>query len=374
MLSHYLEIGVEVLLLLVFMVALGIQLFFFLFFYIRLAFYKQPDTTNHNLPVSVIISARNEEKNLIVNLPKIFEQDYPQFEVVVVNDRSWDETANILDAFQQKYDNLHVVNIAESANYAHSKKFAVTLGIKGAKYENLLFTDADCHPVSDKWIKNMSRSFMQKSLILGYSPYQKKKGLLNKLIRFDTVQIGIQYLSFALAGIPYMGVGRNMSYNKALFFSVGGFKSHYHVASGDDDLFVNEVGRKTTVNVVFEPDAQMISSPEANYSDWCNQKRRHFTTAKYYRGKHKLLLSLFPGSFLLLVVAFGALLFTQFWLIAIIGVSLRVLVQLLTLNKPMRILGGSDLIIFAPLIELIFLIINPVIYISNFIIKPTKWH
>jgi hypothetical protein len=215
---------------------------------------------------------------------------------------------------------------------------------------------------------------MRKSLILGYSPYQKKKGLLNKLIRFDTVQIGIQYLSFALAGIPYMGVGRNMSYNKDLFFSVGGFKSHYHVASGDDDLFVNEVADNTTVSIVFEPDSQMISLPELNYTDWCNQKRRHFTTAKYYRSKHKVLLSLFPVSFLLLVAAFIPLLFTQYWLVAIIGMAIRVLVQLLILNKPMRALGGSDLVIFAPLIELVFLIINPVIYFSNFIIKPTKWH
>ncbi|MDC3336647.1 glycosyltransferase [Flavobacteriales bacterium] len=374
MLSDYLGIDVGFLLLLVFIVAFSVQLFFFLFFFIRLVFYKQLDTTNHNLPVSVIIAARNEEKNLIANLPKIFDQDYPEFEVIVVNDRSWDDTADILDAFKRRYDNLHVVNISESANYSHSKKFALTLGIKGAKYENLLFTDADCHPVSNKWITKMSRSFMRKSLILGYSPYQKKKGLLNKLIRFDTVQIGIQYLSFALAGIPYMGVGRNMSYNKELFFSVGGFKSHYHVASGDDDLFVNEVADHVKVSIVFEPDSQMMSLPELNYTDWCNQKRRHFTTAKHYRSKHKFLLSLFPASFLLLVASFIPLLLTQYWMMAIIGIAIRLLVQLLILNKPMRALGGSDLVIFAPLIELIFLIINPVIYFSNFIIKPTKWH
>jgi len=368
------DFGFEALVLLVFVVGLLVQLFFFLYFFIRLTVYKPDVMDDSNVPVSVVISARNEERNLLSNLPKIFEQDYPEFEVVVVNDRSYDETEDVLRGFQQKYSNLHVINIAESANYNHGKKLAITLGIKGARFDHLLFTDADCHPVSDQWIKKMSTSFKKKSLILGFSPYERKRGLLNKLIRFDTVQIGVQYLSFALAGMPYMGVGRNMSYKKDLFFSVGGFKSHYHIASGDDDLFVNEVGRKATVNVVVDPEAQMVSIPETSFTDWYNQKRRHFTTAKYYRKVHKLFLGLIPSSLLLMLISFFMLIFTRFWMIAAIGMGIRLLVQLLILKKPMKAMGGGDLLMFTPIIEIVFLILNPIIYFSNFILKPTRWH
>jgi len=368
------DFGFETLVLLVFAVGLLVQLFIFFYFFIRLTFYKSVVMDDTIVPVSVVISARNEERNLLTNLPKIFEQDYPEFEVVVVNDRSWDETEHVLRGFQQKYSNLHVINIAESANYNHGKKLAITLGIKGARFDHLLFTDADCHPVSDQWIKKMSTSFKKKSLVLGFSPYERKRGLLNKLIRFDTVQIGVQYLSFALAGMPYMGVGRNMSYKKELFFSVGGFKSHYHIASGDDDLFVNEVGRKDTINVVVDPEAQMISLPETSFTDWYNQKRRHFTTAKYYRGMHKFFLGLIPFSLLVMLISFFMLIFTRFWMIAAIGMGIRLLVQLLILKKPMKAMGGGDLLLFTPIIEIVFLILNPVIYFSNFILKPTRWH
>ncbi len=369
------EITFEIILLTVFAVALLVQLFYFLFFFIRLTFFKNKEDGGEleHPPVSVVIAARNEEKNLLTNLPKIFQQDYPEFQVVVVNDRSWDESADVLRAFQLKYKNLHVVNIHDTENYSHGKKLAVTLGIKGAKYENLLFTDADCEPASDQWIKRMASSFQKRSLILGYSPYQKRRGFLNKLIRFDTVHIGVQYLSFALAGIPYMGVGRNMSYKKDLFFSVGGFKSHYHLPSGDDDLFVNEVGRKSGVNVVIDPEAQMLSAPEESFNNWWNQKRRHFTTAKHYRSTHKVALSLFPGSLLLFVVTFTMLLFTKLWLFAVAGFAFRLLIQLLILNRPMKILGGGDLVFLTPFIELVFLFLNPIIYFSNFIAKPTRW-
>ena len=368
------EFGFEALVLLVFAVAVVMQLFFFLYFFIRLAVYKPTSQNVEETPVSVIIAARNEERNLLINLPKIFEQDYPDFEVVVVNDRSWDETADVLRGFQKKYSNLHVINIAESTHYNHGKKLAITLGIKGAKFDHLLFTDADCHPASDQWIRKMSSCLKSKSLILGFSPYERKKGLLNKIIRFDAVQIGVQYLSFALAGMPYMGVGRNMSYEKDLFFSVSGFKSHYHIKSGDDDLFVNEVSKKANVNVVVDPAAQMISIPETNFSNWYNQKRRHFTTAKHYRNLHKIFLSLLSVSLLFMIVSFFILIFTRFWMFAAIGMGVRLLVQLLVLRKPMKTMGGGDLLIFTPIIELVILFLNPVIYFSNFILKPSKWH
>jgi len=117
----------------------------------KLAFYKSPEQKEYMPPVSVVICARNEAQNLFNHLPKFFAQNYPQFQIVVVNDCSLDESEQILEEFQKKHSNLHVVNLKEEKIKEHDKKLAVTLGIKGAIYENLLFTDADCIPANENW-------------------------------------------------------------------------------------------------------------------------------------------------------------------------------------------------------------------------------
>ena len=163
-------------------------------------------------PVSVIVCARNESENLQRFLPSLFQQDYPQFEVVVVNDCSYDDSEEILEAFAEQYSNLKIVNLVEHEKYRHGKKFALTLGIKAAKYDLLLMTDADCEPLSDQWISSIQRNFTNETdIVLGYSPYFKKGGFLNSFIRFEAFVTALNYFSFAMVGKPYMGVGRNLA-------------------------------------------------------------------------------------------------------------------------------------------------------------------
>ena len=301
-------------------------------------------------------------------------QDYPDFEVIVVNDRSWDGSADVLEEFCAVYPNLRVINLDEKVNHICGKKLAVTLGIKGAIHENLLFTDADCYPSSDKWIKKMTPQFVSSTLILGFSPYENQKGILNKLIRFDAIYVGIQYLSYAMAGIPYMGVGRNMAYKRELFYSVGGFRSHYALQSGDDDLFVNEAAQKNFTHVIFEPDSQMISYPKRTFKDWWRQKSRHFTTSDRYKFIHKFLLALYPVSGLIFYLTFVVLLFAeQYRLTVLILLIVKVLIQLLVLIKPIRLLGGKDLVYLTPFLELFLIVLHPIILLRNYLIKPVKW-
>ena len=185
--------------------ALLIQLYYFLRFYSLLAFAKNSRESKYNGPVSIVICAKNEAENLHKNLHLFFEQDYPEFEVVVVNDCSYDESEDILEEFQKKYNNLHVVNLKEEEIKEHDKKLALTLGIKGAKHNQLLLTDADCVPANNQWLKTMATNFDQgKSIVLGYGAYQKRKGWLNKLIRYDTFFAALQFLSFAKGKRPYM--------------------------------------------------------------------------------------------------------------------------------------------------------------------------
>jgi biofilm PGA synthesis N-glycosyltransferase PgaC len=191
-----------------FVLALLIQLFFYLGIFSRLAFYKKKEMASNTPPASIVICARNEDDNLVEFLPRIFEQDYPEFEVVVVNDCSFDNSADILKEFARKHDNLKIVTIKEDEVYAHGKKVALMMGIKGAGNEHMLLTDADCRPNSKDWLRNMMLHFTgETEIVLGYGAYEKQKGFLNKIIRFDTFFIALQFLSFSLARKTYMGTG-----------------------------------------------------------------------------------------------------------------------------------------------------------------------
>jgi glycosyltransferase involved in cell wall biosynthesis len=234
-------------------------------------------------PVSIIICARNEEDNLAEFLPKILTQNYPEFEVIVVNDCSYDNTENVIDEFAKIFPNLRKTNIKEDDYYKHGKKFAMLVGIKAAKHNHLIFTDADCYPSSDQWLKEMSSGFStSKEIVLGYGAYDKKPGFLNKLIRFDTFIIAVQYLSQAIKHKPFMGIGRNLAYTKELFFKEKGFSTHYHIQSGDDDLFVNQAVKNDNTNVCIHKDAITYSKAKTTFKDLRIQKARHLSTAPLY--------------------------------------------------------------------------------------------
>ncbi len=205
-------------------------------------------------------------------------------EILVVNDNSLDETHYLLEALQQDFPQLQVVELKQEAKLIPGKKFPLSIGIKSAKHDILLMTDADCIPASEFWIQKMEGGFQEGTeIVLGYGAYHKRKGWLNKIIRFETFHTAIQYLSYALAGIPYMGVGRNLAYRKEVFFRHKGFSAHNHIPSGDDDLFINRVANRDNTALVLDKEAFTLSIPKKKWGDWWKQKQRHFSTAKYYK-------------------------------------------------------------------------------------------
>ena len=359
----------------VFVVAFLLQMWFYLGVFRRLAFYKAGPGQSLTPPVSIIICARNEDDNLIAFLPAVLDQDYPEFEVVVVNDCSFDNSGDILEELAKKYPRLKVITIKEDENFAHGKKFALMVGIKGAKYEHMLLTDADCKPASRNWARQMMSDFDDRTeIVLGYGAYDKSKGLLNKLIRFDTFTIALQYLSWGLAKKPYMGVGRNLAYRNSLFFRHKGFASHYHIQSGDDDLFVNQAATKDNTRVVVHPDSFTYSVPKRTFSGWIRQKRRHLTTAKHYKGQSKFQLGLLAFSQYLFWFSFIAVLAFQFEPYIVLGVwFFRLLIQLLIFKKSMDRLEEKDLLLFSPVFELFFLFFYPYLAISGIFTKKNKW-
>lgn len=361
----------------VFVATLLIQLLFYWLIYVRMAAHKVKPFSllKQKEPVSVVIAARDEYLNLYENLPAILEQDYPDFEVIVVNNESTDDSATLLKNFEHQYPHLKVINLERNLNFFKGKKFPLSLGIRAAKNDILLFTDADCKPTSSDWISYMHDKFAADTdIVLGVGLYQRRKGLLNQIIRFETFWIAIQYLSFTLAGMPYMGVGRNLAYRKSLFLKQKGFISHYKVASGDDDLFVNQASRFSSIAIQAHPDSHTHSRPVTSLKRYFIQKRRHLSTGRHYRPLHKMVLGMSGLSQLLLYVTFIILLSTQtFMILSLIAFVLRWISQCIIFKYSAKKLGLKILCVFSPLMELLMLSIQLTLTAANLFTKPVRW-
>ena len=319
--------------------------------------------------------ARNEEDNLFRNLPAILEQDYPEFEVIVVNDQSMDDSRHIVKAYQERYPNLKLIELEKNKHRKFGKKVPLTIGIKGATYEHLVMIDADCYPGSKLWLQHIVNNYTEKKeIVIGYGPYEKEKGLLNKMIRFDTTTIAMTYMSFAKTGMPYMAVGRNMSYTKTTFFSVDGFKKHYHIQSGDDDLFIQDAGNRKNVAVERNPESFVYSIPQKTWRDWFKQKQRHFTTAPKYKLINKLFLGIFPLTMVLMLISFFILLFNyEWWLFATALLVLRFVLYWIINGLLFKKFKSGDLIAFYPVFELLHLVLMPFVYYSSERTETSKW-
>jgi cellulose synthase/poly-beta-1,6-N-acetylglucosamine synthase-like glycosyltransferase len=344
----------------------------------KFAFYKKkkPSVSKDSLPpISLIIAARNEWDNLYENLPFILTQEYPQFEVIVINNQSSDDSSQLLRAFQNEYPNLHVIEVEKNPHLRPGKKLSITIGIKGAKYDHFILTDADCRPASRLWLQSMANSFTEeKELIIGYGPYTKSKGFLNRLIRFDTASIGISYYAMALAGMPYMGVGRNIGYTRRLFESVNGFRSHYGLASGDDDLFVQEAGNKKNVSINIDREAFCYSDPCGDWDSWIRQKTRHYTTTDRYEVIKKGMLGIYPLTMLILLISFVILMLSNDfrWLSASVFIfvtGVKWWIQGRCFNK----LNEGSLVKYLPLWDIMYTILMPIIYYSSEKKAANKW-
>ena len=362
-------------LLLIFIVLFIIQLFYYGFFFLRFVRFREMNETVSTAGVSVVICARNEYHGLKNNLPLILCQDYPLFEVVVVNHASDDETSVLLSQMAEQHPQLKVVEIRENLNFFDGKKFPLSIGIKSATYDIVLLTDADCNPAGTKWISCMAKGFTdKKEIVLGYGAYQDTGSFLNRLIRFDTIHIALQYLSYALAGIPYMGVGRNMAYRKSLFYEKKGFTSHYTINSGDDDLFINHAATRNNTRVVIDPESFTISRPKTTFREWWIQKKRHLSTGRYYQLSHKFLLGLYSLSLFFFYACFAILLSLNYTICFVLALFiLRLAVQLVIFHKTLTRLQEKGIWLFIPFFEIMLVFLNIILSATHAVSKETKW-
>ena len=364
-----------------FLICAVLQVAFYLVIFSSFAFSKDLEAAkSENQPfVSVIIAARNEAENLTLLIQKLNEQVYGNFEVCIINDRSTDDSKEILESLKEKYVWLKVLHIDFVPATFNPKKYALQKGIAQASGEYLLFTDADCLPVSTTWISSIMAKYKDNTaVILGFSDYLAKGTLLNKLIRWDTFYTAVQYFSLAHVGFPYMGVGRNLSYKKSLFKKVGGFRKIADITGGDDDLLIGKMATKENTTYTYFFDSQTISKPETTWESWFKQKLRHLSVGVYYPLKVKFILGLLQFSFIFFYLLLFVLLILAYKIAIIATVYLfRILTTWIILNRiAIKFYGKKrkrQLLSLMPIFELFYVAYYIVVGIAALINRKVKW-
>ena len=372
--------------LVIFAAAWLVQMFYHWILFRRLAFYKKKERSVSQEPVSVIVCARDAYEYLIDLIPAVLSQDYPDFELVIVNDCSQDDTEEYLKDLARNNPKINLVNLTQNLNFFHGKKFPLSMGIKSAKHDLLLLTDADCIPSTNQWIKEMVATYNDNTeIVVAYGPYFERKGLLNKLVRFDTLYIAMQYMSLALAKKPYMGVGRNLSYRKSTFIKNKGFTSHYNIPSGDDDLFISQVANKRNTGVYVDAVNRVESEPKKTWKTWIRQKRRHYSTGTKYKPQTNRALGLLLGSRLLYYPTLIALFFMpaafeislgEIYYYITIGLFafIHYITQFIIYHKCAKQLGEKHLgLAFTPFYDCFFMIFTTALGFWSTLFKPKGW-
>jgi len=359
-----------------FIVVVIIQLMYYLFVFGKFAFAKVQKSTPKRISISVIVCAKNEGENVARFIPLLAEQDYPDYEIILIDDASSDNTLEIFEQFEKQYSNVKLVKVQNNEAFWGNKKYALTLGIKASTKDYLLFTDADCYPTSKDWITTMSSQFtMHKTIVLGYGAYEKvANSFLNKIIRFETMLAAVQYFSWAKIGRPYMGIGRNLAYKKEEFYTVKGFISHMKIRSGDDDLFINQIAKSKNTAICYSPESFTYSQPKTTFKTWFTQKRRHVSTARYYKSFDKIQLALFYVSqMMFLVLAILLLAFQYQWIIVLCLVAFRYLFTWIILGFSSGKLKEKDVMYWFPIIEIVLIFTQLNVFITNIFSKPVYW-
>lgn len=364
--------------LIVFLAAAAVQLLYYVLFFARLGFVRSSGFIPEGLPpVSVIICAHNEAENLKRFLKVVLIQQYPQFEVILVNDASTDNTIDVMVDFYTRNTNVRIVNVTaqEKKGYA-GKKYALKKAMELARFDTVVLTDADCRPATTHWLSHLAGSYMSGTgIVLGYSPFEKQPSFLNKFIRYENVVTAMQYLGFAKAGLPYMGVGRNLSYKKELFYTTDVLDKNRTLPTGDDDLFVNAVARRTNTEVCLHKDSFTYSASPKTFTGWLQKKRRHLRSGFKYKAHHQLLLFVFALSGLLFYTGALTLAVTAFApaLTAIVFAAFLCLKLLLTF-KVYQKLQSTDLFLLSPILDVFYTIYLLFVFFLLLLKPKNNWN
>ena len=317
--------------------------------------------------VTVLITARNKFQHLKVLIPKLFEQDYPKFDVMIVNDQSSDRTNRLLEDLMIRYPKLRSVTIKYTPKHVTAKKFAITLGIKVAKNDVILLTDADSLPNSDQWIRKMTAPVRDegKTFAIGFSSYLEKSGALNQWIQFDTILKALFYFSFGLWKAPFMGTGKNLCYRKSFFLEVKGFRGFWGIEGGDDSIFVNTYANGSNTKVVIDSKAITLSAPKENWKEYIQHEKHQLHAERFFQVEDKRKMGLYGVSHALywigglgLLIYFGIGLGWEYFLVVLGLLGLRSFMLISIFKATSKNLQGN--------LPKLNVLINDLLYLAYF--------
>jgi glycosyltransferase involved in cell wall biosynthesis len=360
----------------IFIGLLALQIFFYLIPIGAFSFSKNVQKPSPQVPISVIVCAKNEAENIRKNLPLLIAQDYPKFEIVLIDDASIDDTLDVFERYEKEFKNIKVVKVANNEAFWGNKKFAMTLGIKAASYEYLVFIAPNSRPSSKFWLSEMGANFStQKTIVLGYGALEKvKHSFVNKIIRFDAFLNASHYFGWAILGKPYTGNGRNLAYKKAEFFKVRGYNDHMKIRSGEDVLFVNQAANASNTQVSFSKNSFTYTEPKKTFKDWFAQKKRQVALTKHFKIFDRFQIAFFFISNLFFYgLAISLLLLHSEWQIIALIIVARFILLWGILGFAARKLNEKDVVIWYPLLEIFHITIVLNIIISNIFSKPIHW-
>lgn len=358
----------------VFVVFTGIQILYYLIFSSFLFKQKKKSNNTEKVPVSVIVFAKNSATNLQKNLPNYLAQDYPEFEIVLINNASVDTTEDVIETFSAKHKNIKVVSVENNEAFWNNKKYALTLGIKAAKYNHLLFTNINSNPVSEHWITEMSKKFtLKRTIVLGYEKYKKENSFNNLFIRFHRLLKAIQCFAFAKQGSPFMAFGNNLAYKKTEFFKVNGFIKHIKIKFAEDDLFIKDAATKENISYAISKNSFIETDAPESFNDWFQEQRILSSIEEHFKFKNQFFLSFFVISKLFFYVLASILFFLYPWQIILAIVLGYFLVQYIIIGLSAKKLKEPQIIFFLPFLEISLLLIQISIFIANLISKPNHW-
>lgn len=360
-----------------------VQLFYYLYLFRKPYKYarsnnvlsdKVKEVSNKALPgISIIITAKNEAENLRANLPSILNQDYPNLQVVVVDNASTDSTNDVLSNFRSNHPNLYITYIPINSENVNHKKLALTIGIKAAIHDILLFIEPDTKPLSDQWVYEYAKSFDKGAdVVLGCCQIKLNKSYFKKHILFDNMFSGIKYVSMTLAKKPYMGVGRNMAYRKNLFFDNKGFSCVLNIEDGEDNVFINRIATKENTTIVISPESMVVSNAIEDFSSWRRIKTKYLATQKHYRRNATKIFTceLFSryAFYLLFATLCVIAAFTPLKVVGLLAVLLflvRYAVQMVVINKNSAIYNAGKFYFSLPLLDFLSPIANNLFLNNN---------
>lgn len=344
-LSHFTLDIIGIVLLSILLIVFFIQIYFYLGYYKKpLSYFKKTSSEKEDITklpyVSVIIVAKNESENLARCLPAILQQDYPDYEVIVVNDGSTDESEFLLKNLKREYPFLYSTfsPYSDTNESIQNKVLPLTIGIKAARKDVLLFTEADSLPMTDQWIKSMMSSLAGKDIVIGYSRFTEGEDFRNKTALFDNLLFSLQYLSRAIKHKPFAGLYKNLAYKKHLFFDNKGFSATLNYDNAEE-VFVNHIMTADNTAVALEQDSY-VSTELDNFSHWKNIKTAYSRAKFNFKGFTAGIFSLETFSrYLFYMLSIALIIYSilsLLWLYLVVAILLfiiRYTIQILVLNK-----------------------------------------